>query len=442
MIGTTDISTQAKFPNIPLEPMFAYASSPSSIRLRNVPKRIGDWHITNVYVTVAYPDNTVKTVECRLVGGIYVATIEGCSTVGKVENGLTITACGKDENDTPVVGYVLGKGDVEILSARENVSPGPTVYYVHLLEDEPDQPKNGDMYKKDGSYVVYQDGVENPLGVSQSYVDEQVNLKQDKLTEDQLSSIDQSLYELQTKIAFANNATLYFVSPSYSLSKAILKEKGILAEDGTTWLKEPIAVETGSNVSEIQTGLFQNATKLNVFRGKNITMIWGQAFVGCRALTKVEIPSITHLMGANIFNGCSSLANLTLPKTLASVARMAFNINSFQYVMFEGKTLAEVKAMANYNRWGLAEDKIYTNAFENQLPTVHGDYIEDTNGNKINADRTTYGRTDVWNWVLDNTYVMTPNNSNVARYIPSNTSESGYEIHVYEGSSYPDAYDL
>ena len=105
------------------------------------------------------------------------------------------------------------------------------------------------------------------------------------------------------------------------------------------------------------------------FTGKNIQMIWGQAFIGCRALTKVEIPSITTLTGVNIFNGCSALTNLTLPKTLITVARMAFNNNYFQHVMFEGKTLA-------------------------------------------------------------------------ARYIPSNTSESGCEIHIYEGSSYPDAYDL
>lgn len=54
--------------------------------------------------------------------------------------------------------------------------------------------------------------------------------------------------------------------------------------------------------------------------------------------------------------------------------------------------------MVNYSRWGLAEDKIYTNAFENQLPTktselsndsgfiTEASYIEDANGNRINAN--------------------------------------------------------
>ena len=425
MIGTIDTKVQSHSPDFPLETLKSFVGSPSSIRVRNVPKRIGNWNITNVFVTVVYPDNTTRTIESLLTGGVYVATMEGCNVSGKVENGLTITANGKDENDNLVTGYVLGKGDVEILSAMENVSPGQTVYYIHLLEDEPDVPKNGDMYKKDGNYVVYQNGVETPLGVSQenmesyvdgkieeaveeleasiSNVDEKVDsaktelegditelqeskadasdleLKQDKLSDDQLSAVDQSLYELQTKISFADgNPTIYFVAPSYSLSKAILIEKGILAEDGTTWLKEPTHIETGSNVSEIPTGLFQNATSLTRFTGKNITMVWGQAFSGCTALTIVEIPSLTNLSGANIFNGCSALTNLTLPKTLRTVNRMAFNNNSFQHVMFEGKTLEQVKAMGNYSRWGLTEDKIYTNAFENQLPTKTSDLTNDS----------------------------------------------------------------
>ena len=34
--------------------------------------------------------------------------------------------------------------------------------------------------------------------------------------------------------------------------------------------------------------------------------------------------------------------------------------------------------MANYSRWGLTEDKIYTNAFENQLPTKTSDLTNDS----------------------------------------------------------------
>lgn len=48
MIGTIDVDVQAKFPNMPLDPMMAYVGSPSSIRVRNAPKRIGDWCIRSV----------------------------------------------------------------------------------------------------------------------------------------------------------------------------------------------------------------------------------------------------------------------------------------------------------------------------------------------------------------------------------------------------------
>lgn len=48
MIGTLDISCNAKNPNMPLHPMRAYLNSPSSLRISNVPKKIGQWAITSV----------------------------------------------------------------------------------------------------------------------------------------------------------------------------------------------------------------------------------------------------------------------------------------------------------------------------------------------------------------------------------------------------------
>lgn len=77
MIGTIDISITARRPNMPLEPVFAFKDSASSFRIRNVPKKIGDWSISNVYVSLKYPDGQVKSVECKLVGGVYLGTVEG-----------------------------------------------------------------------------------------------------------------------------------------------------------------------------------------------------------------------------------------------------------------------------------------------------------------------------------------------------------------------------
>lgn len=123
MIGVVDVELQAKSPCMPLFPMRAYVSSPSSIRVRNVPKRIGKWNIENVYFTVAYPDGSIKSTTCVLTGGIWTGTIEGTSTSGTSQNGYTIFADGTDENGNPVTGYILGKGDVIILEADGTINP-------------------------------------------------------------------------------------------------------------------------------------------------------------------------------------------------------------------------------------------------------------------------------------------------------------------------------
>ena len=50
MIGTYEIKVSAARPNFPLQPMFAFMGSPSSLRILEVPKKIGDWNITSVRV--------------------------------------------------------------------------------------------------------------------------------------------------------------------------------------------------------------------------------------------------------------------------------------------------------------------------------------------------------------------------------------------------------
>ena len=78
MIGVIDVEIQAANVSMPLYPVRAFVNSPSSIRLRNVPRKIGQWNITSVQIVAAYPDSSIKTANCVLVGGVWVGTIEGC----------------------------------------------------------------------------------------------------------------------------------------------------------------------------------------------------------------------------------------------------------------------------------------------------------------------------------------------------------------------------
>ncbi len=164
MIGTIDVEIMAANPSMPLYPMRAFKNSPSSIRLRNVPKHIGNWNITSVQIVAAYPDSSIRTANCVLVGGVWVGTIEGCPISGRSENGFTVFASGIDENGNPVSNYVLGKGLIEILEGDGTITPDAPSYYVHLLDQPPATPKEGDLWRTpDGIWFIRQGNTNKQL---------------------------------------------------------------------------------------------------------------------------------------------------------------------------------------------------------------------------------------------------------------------------------------
>lgn len=189
MIATIDVDIQAANPNMPLHPWRAYVGSPSSLRLRNVPKRIGDWHITSVKIVAAYPDGEIKTADCVLTGGIWVGTVAGTSTSGTSQNGYTVFADGTDEHGNPVTGYVLGKGDITILEADGSLNPDAPSYYVHLYDEQPEEPHEGDLFPTTDGFRIWQGGQGVSLGITQSQLNSALATKQDKLSQLQLENI-------------------------------------------------------------------------------------------------------------------------------------------------------------------------------------------------------------------------------------------------------------
>jgi len=155
MIGTICVECQAQSPNLPLYPWTAYVNSPSSIRVRNVPKKIGSWCITRVYVSVVYPDGEIKTAECVPVGGVYVGTVAGAGVSGTTENGYVIIADGTDENGASVTGYVLGRGNVTILDDDGILQPDAKRYYVRMLSADTENHYEGDLYPTESGYVIW-----------------------------------------------------------------------------------------------------------------------------------------------------------------------------------------------------------------------------------------------------------------------------------------------
>ena len=189
MIGTRDIRVHAANPDIPIQPIVAFRGSPISVRLIDVPKRIGQWKITEVSVTAAYPDNSIVTKGCVLVGGCWVGTLAGSDSVGKTAKGFTVTADGTDEDGNEVKGYVLGVGDLVLLDRDATAAASETRHYVHILDEKPEKANEGDAYFEADVLNVFVGGSWFPVPDADSVMDEVKDVRESVYTKGEIDNI-------------------------------------------------------------------------------------------------------------------------------------------------------------------------------------------------------------------------------------------------------------
>jgi hypothetical protein len=93
---------------------------------------------------------------------------------------------------------------------------------------------------------------------------------------------------------------------------------------------------------------FDNCTALkSLTLPEGLEKIEERAFYGCESLTELVVPEGVTEIGTNAFGMCTHLTKLTLPSTLDSIGATAFYLGAGCTITFN-KTMAEVKAMANY----------------------------------------------------------------------------------------------
>lgn len=155
MIGTLSVKIAAHNPSFPLEPVFTFVNSAQSFRIMNVPRKIGQWDITKVFVNLLYPDNTTITKECVLNGSVWVGTVEGCATSGSSTNGFIVTASGIDENGNAVTNYVLGAGDLYVQQLDGTVAPDQA-NKMYFYEVPPSDPSEGDTTFIQGTLNIWE----------------------------------------------------------------------------------------------------------------------------------------------------------------------------------------------------------------------------------------------------------------------------------------------
>lgn len=191
MIGTIDIKCVAARPNQPLSPLFTFTGSPSSVRIMDVPKSIGDWNITTVRLVVKYPDNSTIVKNSVRSGSVWVATIQGTEITGKVSSGYEIVADGIDEDGNEVTGYVLGCGDVFVLNRDSKVMKDIEKFYVKYSDELPTTPAKGDLIAHNGNVRLFDGENWLTLGIDPIVVDK---------LEDEIEKVDEKVDEVASTI--------------------------------------------------------------------------------------------------------------------------------------------------------------------------------------------------------------------------------------------------
>lgn len=158
MICTVEVELNAAHPELPLNEASTFVGSPSAVFVKKVPRSVGNWKLTKVYVSFAYPDNSLVTAEAVATGGVWVATLSACDTSGRTLNGFQISADGIDENGNAVEGYVLGIGDLSVCNRDRTVAPGVTAYNLRYFDTAPTSPKKGDVAPNANGDQLYYNG--------------------------------------------------------------------------------------------------------------------------------------------------------------------------------------------------------------------------------------------------------------------------------------------
>jgi len=156
--------------------------------------------------------------------------------------------------------------------------------------------------------------IENTLGLAMLT---DLETKQDKLSDPQISAIDSVVDERRTMVKFVNDEIRY-----YDVSGELTQEIRQGWEESGSTVKE---VEIGKGVTSIGDSAFDGCTNLtSVTIPNSVTSIGTWAFQDCRELTSVTIPDSVTSIGENAFFGDEGLTSVTIPDSVTSISNWTF----------------------------------------------------------------------------------------------------------------------
>ena len=323
MISTQDVKIQAQHPSMPLSPFVAFKNSPSSIRILDVPKKIGLWNITSVQIQVTYPDSQILSKQCVRTGNVWVGTLEGTSSVGQVCKGYQITASGIDEDGNEISGYVLGVGDIVIMDIDGSIFPNESADNVRIFDSVPDNPKTGDVYL-DGIALMIYDG-EKWVKIGDQDLSGYVKIGNNQLSNDQT-------------ISFTNNDKNVEIAPH--IIKVAKQGGGTLITHNQIWM----VPQYGSSYINVGDKLYGGIVNI----GENAIVLWGDsstAFIKVNdkmVLTEEIVVPDPNIQGNAMFATSSinaqhaESANNADNATTANNAQHANTANNADYALSAG----------------------------------------------------------------------------------------------------------
>ena len=113
------------------------------------------------------------------------------------------------------------------------------------------------------------------------------------------------------------------------------------------------------SVTSIGDYAFYNCSELtSVTISNSVTSIGYEAFCDCSGLKSVTIPDGVTSIGERAFEDCSGLKSMIIPNSVMSIGWATFwSCYSLKSIVFKGKTIDQVKAMANYP-WEIEDESI------------------------------------------------------------------------------------
>ena len=396
-----------------------------------------------------------------------------------------MVADGLDENGITVNGYVLGCGDLYVLDNDTNLEPLVDKSYVKYCASTPSTPMRGDLvvvvengntivkiyngteWKNQTLFTKTSDLVNDSGFITASAIPTNVTAFNNDAGYITVSAIPSDISAFQNDVgyitasALPTNISELENDVGYITSSAIPSNVGAFANDAGYITESAIPSSLGAFYNDVG---YLTSVSWGEVLGKPSNLSDFNNDVGF--ITTSAIPQnvssfvndVGYITASALPSNVSELNNdsgfITASAVPSNVSEFnndvgylsAVSWNDIQNKPAIPSTTNDLTNNSGFitssaipsNVTAFNNDAGYITASQVPIPS----FIQDEDENKIEADLSTHQKTSDFNWYVDGVKGSPDNSFYGASYTPSDPQYNGWVLHVTEGSSMPDAYDI